>query len=452
VTRALVVDDEENIRLVLRTLLKKHGYEVRTAGSAEEALEALEDEPADFVLADVRMPGMSGIELCRTLEERGFGGTVIVMSAFGSVDLAIEAMKAGAYDYVSKPFKQDEVLLALRKAEERESLRKENARLRAEVAERSSFGEMIGGSEAMRTIFRMIEKVAGFSTTVLVRGESGTGKELVARALHQRSDRKAEPFVPVNCGAIPEALLESELFGHKRGAFTDARADKLGLFEVADGGTLFLDELGELPLALQVKLLRALQEGTIRPLGDTKDKSVDVRVIAATIRDLEQEVEEGTFREDLYYRLDVLQIVVPPLRERPEDIPLLIERFLDKNNTKLGTEVQAVDPAAKKVMLGYPWPGNVRELENVIERAVVLCEGSRITTEDLPPKLLDPASPSKMILASDELSIKKMQRFMEKTLIARALDKTEGNRTQAAKLLELSHRALLYKIKDYGLK
>ncbi|MBO6936152.1 MAG: sigma-54-dependent Fis family transcriptional regulator [Deltaproteobacteria bacterium] len=451
-TRALVVDDEENIRLVLETLLKKHGYRVRTAGSAEEALEALEAEPADFVLADVRMPGMSGIELCKTLDERGFEGTVIVMSAFGSVDLAIEAMKAGAYDYVSKPFKQDEVLLALRKAEERESLRKENARLRAEAAERARFGEMIGASEPMRTIFRMIEKVAGFSTTVLVRGESGTGKELVARALHDRSDRKAKPFVPVNCGAIPEALLESELFGHKRGAFTDAHSDKLGLFEVADGGTLFLDELGELPLALQVKLLRALQESTIRPLGDTKDKTVDVRVIAATVRDLEQEVDAGTFREDLYYRLDVLQIVVPPLRERPEDIPLLIERFLEKNNAKLGTEVEGVDAATQKVLLGYPWPGNVRELENVIERAVVLCEGKRITTGDLPPKLLDPVDPSKIILASDELSIKKMQRFMEKTLIARALEKTEGNRTQAAKLLELSHRALLYKIKDYGLK
>ncbi len=451
-TRALVVDDEENIRLVLETLLKKHGYQVRTAGSAEEALEALEAEPADFVLADVRMPGMSGIELCATLGQRGFEGTVIVMSAFGSVDLAIEAMKAGAYDYVSKPFKQDEVLLALRKAEERESLRKENARLRAEVAERSRFGEMIGASEPMRTIFRMIEKVAGFSTTVLVRGESGTGKELVARALHERSDRKGKPFVPVNCGAIPEALLESELFGHKRGAFTDAHSDKKGLFEVADGGTLFLDELGELPLALQVKLLRALQESTIRPLGDTKDKKVDVRVIAATVRDLEQEVDAGTFREDLYYRLDVLQIVVPPLRERAEDIPLLIERFVEKNNAKLGTEIEGVDAATKKVLLGYPWPGNVRELENVIERAVVLCEGTRITTGDLPSKLLDPVDPSKIILASDELSIKKMQRFMEKTLIARALEKTDGNRTQAAKLLELSHRALLYKIKDYGLK
>ncbi len=451
-TRALVVDDEENIRLVLRTLLKKHGYEVATAGSAEEALEVLEGEPADFVLADVRMPGMSGIELCAELERRGFGGTVIVMSAFGSVDLAIEAMKAGAYDYVSKPFKQDEVLLALRKAEERESLRRENARLKEEARERARLGGMVGASEPMQRIFRMIEKVAGYTTTVLVRGESGTGKELVARALHDRSERAEGPFVPVNCGAIPEALLESELFGHARGAFTDAHRDKKGLFEVADGGTLFLDELGELPLALQVKLLRALQESTIRPLGATQDKKVDVRVVAATVRDLEEEVDEGRFREDLYYRLDVLQIVVPPLRERKEDIPLLVERFLEKNNAKLGTAVTGLGDDARKVILGYPWPGNVRELENVIERAVVLAEGSVIGRDDLPPKLLDPVDPTKIVLSSDELSIKKMQRFMEKTLIARALERTEGNRTQAAKLLELSHRALLYKIKDYGLK
>ena len=451
-TRALVVDDEENIRLVLRTLLKKHGYDVSTAASAEEALEMLAKEPADFVLADVRMPGMSGLELCGELEARGFGGTIIVMSAFGSVDLAIEAMKAGAYDYVSKPFKQDEVLLALRKAEERESLRRENAKLKAEARDRARLGSMIGASEGMQRIFRMIEKVAGYSTTVLVRGESGTGKELVARALHDRSVRRDAPFVPVNCGAIPEALLESELFGHKRGAFTDAHQDKKGLFEVADGGTLFLDELGELPLALQVKLLRALQEGTIRALGATQDRKVDVRVVAATVRDLEQEVDEGRFREDLYYRLDVLQIVVPPLRDRKEDIPLLLERFMEKNNAKLGTSVEGISAEARRVLLAYGWPGNVRELQNVVERAVVLCERNTIGREDLPPKLLDPVDPTKLVLASDELSIKKMQRFMEKTLIARALERTDGNRTQAAKLLELSHRALLYKLKDYGLK
>src|SRR5690349_1901070 len=298
-SRVLVVDDEENIRLVLRTLLRKHGYQVEGAARAEEALSRLDELVPDFVIADVRMPGMTGIELCAELKKRGATATAIVMSAFGSVDLAIEAMKAGAYDYVSKPFKQDEVLLALRKAEERESLKRENKALRESLRSESQLHEMLGRSEAMQKMFRTVEKVAEYKTTVLIQGESGTGKELIARALHRSSPRSGAAFVAVNCGAIPEALLESELFGHKRGAFTDATSDKKGLFEEADGGTLFLDEVGELPLGLQVKLLRALQEGTIRRLGETKDKTVDVRLIAATVRDLKEEVDEQRFREDL---------------------------------------------------------------------------------------------------------------------------------------------------------
>ncbi|HJL01684.1 MAG TPA: sigma-54 dependent transcriptional regulator [Polyangiaceae bacterium LLY-WYZ-15_(1-7)] len=451
-SRVLVVDDEENIRLVLRTLLKKHGYEVVVASSAEEALETLEDAPPDFVITDVRMAGMSGIELVGALKERGSEAVTIVMSAYGSVDLALEAMKGGAYDYVSKPFKQDEVLLALRKAEERESLRRENARLRKAMREQQSLGRMIGKSERMQKVFRTIEKVAGYSTTVLIQGESGTGKELVARALHDLGGDPKRPFVAVNCGAIPEQLLESELFGHKRGAFTDAHSDKRGLFAEASGGTLFLDELGELPPALQVKLLRVLQEGTIRPLGSTKDVEVEVRVVGATVRDLTEEVREGRFREDLFYRLNVLQIDVPPLRSRPEDIPLLLEHFLERNNARLGTAIRGVDAKAKKILLDYDWPGNVRELENVVERAMVLAEGETLGPEDLPERLRDPQDPARIILESDDLSIKKMQRFMERTLIARALEQTEGNRTAASKLLEISHRALLYKIKDYGLK
>ena len=451
-SRVLVVDDEENIRLVLRTLLKKHGYEVVVASSAEEALETLEDAPPDFVITDVRMAGMSGIELVGALKERGSEAVTIVMSAYGSVDLALEAMKGGAYDYVSKPFKQDEVLLALRKAEERESLRRENARLRKAMREQQSLGRMIGKSERMQKVFRTIEKVAGYSTTVLIQGESGTGKELVARALHDLGGDPKRPFVAVNCGAIPEQLLESELFGHKRGAFMDAHSDKRGLFAEASGGTLFLDELGELPPALQVKLLRVLQEGTIRPLGSTKDVEVEVRVVGATVRDLTEEVREGRFREDLFYRLNVLQIDVPPLRSRPEDIPLLLEHFLERNNARLGTAIRGVDAKAKKILLDYDWPGNVRELENVVERAMVLAEGETLGPEDLPERLRDPQDPARIILESDDLSIKKMQRFMERTLIARALEQTEGNRTAASKLLEISHRALLYKIKDYGLK
>jgi len=449
--RVLVVDDEENIRLVLCKVLQKNGYTVEAAASAEEALARLEDFGPDFLIADVRMPGMSGLDLCRELSARASAATVIVMSAYGSVELALDAMKAGAYDYISKPFKQDEVLLALRKAEEREHLRRENRALREVIRRESTLEGMLGKSEPMQRIFRTIEKVAAFDTTVRVSGESGTGKELVARAIHRLGPRHLKPFVAVNCGAIPEALLESELFGHKRGAFTDARSDKPGLFSEAHGGTLFLDEIGELPLLLQVKLLRALQEGTIRPLGGTRDLEVDVRVVAATVRDLQREVEEGRFREDLYYRLDVLSIRVPPLRERPEDIPLLIEHFLQKNNGKLGTHLSGVAAEARKALLAYPWPGNVRELENVMERAVVLAEGDEIAFDDLPPRLKEPMDPIARQLETDELSIKKTQRFMERTLIAKALERTGGNRTAAAKLLEISHRALLYKIKGYGL-
>jgi two-component system response regulator AtoC len=396
------------------------------------------------------MPGMSGIALTAELRARGAHAVVILMSAYGSVDLAIEGMKAGAYDYFAKPFKQDEVLLVLRKAEERESLRRENRALREALAPDGTFSGMTGRSDKMRVVFRTLEKVADYKTTVLIEGESGTGKELVARALHERSSRASRSFVAVNCGAIPGTLLESELFGHKRGAFTDASSDKRGLFEEADGGTLFLDEIGELPLALQVKLLRALQEGIIRRLGDTRDVKIDVRVVAATVRDLGLEVKEGRFREDLYYRLNVLPLRVPPLRERREDIPLLVEHFLVKNNARLGTKMRGVSPRAHKLLLEYPWPGNVRELENTVERSVVLAEGDTLDEADLPERLRAGKDAVQATLDAGELSIKKTTRVIEETLIRRALDKTRGNRTAAAKLLEISHRALLYKIKDYG--
>jgi two-component system response regulator AtoC len=445
------VDDEENIRLVLKTLLKKHGYRVEVAENAARALEQLAAFEPDFVLADVRMPGMSGIELCARLKDQGASATVVLMSAYGSVDLAIDAMKAGAYDYVSKPFKQDEVLLSLRKAEERESLRRENQALREAIRRDSRFEQMLGQSPAIEHVFRTVEKVAAYKTTVLIQGESGTGKELVARAVHQRSPRSQRAFVAVNCGAIPEQLLESELFGHRRGAFTDATADKRGLFEEADGGTLFLDEIGELPLALQVKLLRALQEGTLRRLGDTKDTTVDVRLVAATVRDLAAEVTAGRFREDLFYRLNVLQITVPPLRDRREDIPLLIDHFVERNNRRLGTAIRGFDARAIKLLVAYSWPGNVRELENLIERTVVLADGDLVRPEDLPDKLQRRSDPIAAALDRTELSIKKTTRHIEEVLIRRALDKTGGNRTAAAKLLEISHRALLYKIKDFGI-
>jgi len=447
----LVVDDEENLRLVLRTLLGRAGYEVKAVANAETALLELAGFDPDFVLADVRMEGMNGIELTRELLRRGSLATVIVMSAYGSLDLALEAMKAGAYDYLAKPFKQDEVLLVLKKAEEREALRRENRTLRETLRKAAQFGELMGKSEAMQRVFRTLEKVAGYTTTVLLQGASGTGKELVARAIHRLSPRANKAFVAVNCGAIPEALMESELFGHKRGAFTDASSDKRGLFEEAHLGTVFLDEIGELPLALQVKLLRVLQESTVRRLGDTKDTRVDVRVIAATVRDLSAEVKEGRFREDLYYRLNVLQVTLPPLRERSGDLPLLIDHFLDKYNARLGTQVKAVAPDALKRLMRYAFPGNVRELENMIERAVVLTEGSTLTLEDLPEYVTEDKDPVALTLGAGELSIKRTTRVIEETLIRRALEQTRGNRTAAARLLEISHRALLYKIKDYGI-
>ncbi len=447
--RVLVVDDEENIRLVLRTLLKRHGYEVETAPGGEEALTLVETFGPDVVITDVRMPRMGGMDLLSTLRAKGNEATVIVMSAYGNLDQAIDAIKAGAYDYIQKPFKPDEVVLALRKAEERESLRRENRVLREEIRREHKFEDILAKSAVMQNVFRTIAKIANYKTTVLITGESGVGKELVARALHQRGVRAGAPFVPVNCGAIPENLLESELFGHKKGAFTDAVADRNGLFAEADGGTLFLDEIGELPLGLQVKLLRVLEDGKIRKLGETRDVVVDVRIVAATHRDLMKETQKGRFREDLFYRLNVLPIVVPPLRERREDIPVLIEHFMARNNARLGTATTGLDSEARRLLYEHPWPGNVRELENTIERAMVLGEGDKLMAADLPERIREAQNPVQMQLASGELSVKKTTRIIEEILIRRALQKTKGNRTRAAEVLEISHRALLYKIKDY---
>ncbi len=447
--RVLVVDDEENLRLVLRTLLRRHGYEVETAESGEDALGMVDSFGPDVVLTDVRMPKMGGLDLLTTLKAKGNEATVIVMSAYGNMDLALEAMKAGAYDYVQKPFKPDEVVLALRKAEERELLRRENRALRDEIRKENRFEDILAKAQKMQDIFRTISKIAEYKTTVLVTGESGVGKELVARAIHHRSSRRGGNFVAVNCGAIPENLLESELFGHKKGAFTDAIQDRRGLFEEADGGSLFLDEIGELPLALQVKLLRVLEEEKIRRVGDVRDIKIDVRIITATHRDLLAETKAGRFREDLFYRLNVLPIHVPPLRDRREDIPLLIDHFVARNNVRLGTSIRGLDTESRRLLFEYPWPGNVRELENTIERAMVLAEGDQIVAQDLPERLREARDPVQMQLASGELSVKKTMRIIEEILIRRALQRTKGNRTRAAEVLEISHRALLYKIKDY---
>lgn len=449
--RILVIDDEESIRHMLTVLLEKEGYAVKTVGDGEEGLKELLTSEFDLVLTDVRMPKMDGLELIDQVIERNIPTTVIAMSAFGNREMAIDALKRGAYDYFDKPFKKDEVLLCLAKAEERLQLKRENDALKGFSSE-GEFQNIVGESEPMQKVYGTVSKVAGYKSTVLLSGESGTGKELIAQAIHNLSPRKDEPWVPINCGAIPENLLESELFGHVRGAFTDATQDKKGLFEEAHKGTLFLDEIAELPMNLQVKLLRVLQENEIRRVGDNKSIPVDVRIVAASLHDLGERVEQGLFREDLYYRLNVINIGLPPLRERREDIRPLVDFFIAKQNQRLGTSITGVEPEAMKIMLDYHWPGNVRELQNCIERGVVLANGHKIDESVLPERILDSNDELKQLFNNDELSIKKMSTALERILIRRALEKTGGNRTNAAKLLEISHRALLYKIKDYGLE
>jgi two-component system response regulator AtoC len=397
---------------------------------------------------------MDGLALLREIQRLRPELTVIVMSAYGNQDAAIEAMKAGAYDYVSKPFKRDEVMLVLRKAEERERLARENLRLRSELSQGYRPEALVGPSEAMQEVLRQVRKIAPQRISVLLQGDSGTGKELVARALHELSPRASLPFVAVNCGAIPAELIESELFGHVRGAFTDAVRAKKGLVVEADGGTLFLDEVGELPLALQPKLLRFLQEQEVRPVGDVRARQVDVRVVAATSRDLTRDVAAGRFREDLLYRLDVVRVRLPALRERLEDIPALAAHFLAKY-ARLRPDLPglALGDDASEALLAHRWPGNVRELEHALERAVVLADGPLIHEQDLPDAVRAPAHPPSPGAAGtpDDLSVKRGTRALEERLIRAALERTGGNRTRAAELLDLSYRALLYKIRDYGI-
>lgn len=443
--KILIIDDEESMRHMLSVILKKEGYETVSFNDARRALEALEAEEPDFILCDIRMPGMGGIEFLNALKERGELRTVIMMSAYGTLDNAIECMKLGAYDYISKPFKTAEIVLTLKKAEEREGLRKENRRLKEEVARDYDISNIHTSDGKMLEILAMVRKIADYSTSILITGESGTGKELIARAIHSSGVRSGKPFVVVNCGAIPAQLLESELFGHVKGAFTDAHRNKAGLFQEADGGTIFLDEIGELPMELQVKLLRVLQEGELRRVGDNKAVKVDVRVVAATLRDLKEEIKKGSFRDDLYYRLNVIEVKLPPLRARPGDIPALALHFIEKYGRRFGKPAKTLSGDAAAALMSYNWPGNIRELENVIERAMILEETGTIRKLALP---IAQAGPQ---MEYHDLSIKKAEEELEKELIARALERTGNNRTKAAQLLEISHRALLYKIKSYGL-
>jgi two-component system response regulator AtoC len=443
----LIVDDDSGMRQMLTLLLRSKGYQPAAVDSAENALIELESKPYDAVLCDVRMPKQDGLSLLDRLQQRMPDLTVIMMSAYGSEEAAIEAMKRGAYDYISKPFRPDEVAIVLRKAEERERLRQENVRLRQQLGGEGAFAHLVGQSVPMQELQRQIRRAAQVPTTVLIQGESGTGKELVAKALHELSPRAAMPFVAINCGAIPDELIESELFGHLKGAFTNASQNKKGLFAEADGGTIFLDEIGELPFAVQVSLLRTLQEDEIRRVGDTQSSKIDVRVIAATARDLEASVDAGTFRRDLYYRLNVLPINLPPLRQRAGDVPLLASYFVEKLNAALRRQppVKAIDADALAALGAHPWPGNVRELENVIERAMVMAEGDVLDLSAFT------GLRGGLGRADTGLSIKRGVHALEVDLIQRALQQTGGNRTRAAALLEISHRALLYKLKDYGL-
>ena len=450
--KLLIIDDEPGLRQTVSLLLTEEGYEVHTAGDGEEGLaRALQLEP-DIILCDVRMPRLGGLEFLKRYSADNGRALVIVMTAYGSTELAIEAMKAGAYDYLPKPFSPDQLILVLKKAEERESLRQEVTRLREEVTIQHRYREIIARSPAMTQALEVAAKVARHPSAVLVTGESGTGKELVARLIHTESERADAAFVPVNCSAIPENLLESELFGYVRGAFTGADRDKPGLFESASGGTLFLDEIGDMPATLQVKLLRVLQEGEVRRLGDNRTRSVDTRLITATNKDLDEEIRNNDFRRDLYYRIAVVTIHLVPLRQRREEIPLLVQHFLERYNRKLRLDIRGVEPDAMRLLLAHSWPGNVRELENTIERGMVLTEGLRLTPVDLPQHIREPVlAPQDAVLPEDELSVKKHGAALEKRLIRQALERTGGNKTRAAELLELSSRALLYKVREYGL-
>ncbi len=449
--KILILDDEPNMRHVLTMLLEKAGYGVTAGGNGKEGLELLARNDFDFILCDIKMPLMDGmVFLEKSAKIRGHA-TVIMMSAFGAIDTAIEAMKLGAYDFISKPFKTDEVLLALKKAEERENLKSENKQLKAQISQvrdEYQFGTMLARSKSMREVFSLAEKVARFDTTVLITGQSGTGKELVARGIHFSSARAGQNLVTENCGCVPENLLESVFFGHKKGAFTGADQNRKGLFEEADHGTIFLDEIGDLPLNLQVKLLRVLQEGEVRPLGSEKSFKVDVRVVAATAKDLAQEVKDGRFREDLFYRLNVLPLHLPSLKRRSADIPLLCDHFIAKLNDKMAMNISGIDKQAMKLILKYVWPGNVRELENMMERAMVLAESETLAVDDF-PDLGAASSPCAEVGLFEGYSLKDAKVVWEKSLIEKTLKECNGNRSRAAGMLEISYPSLLNKIKEY---
>ncbi|HEX8749787.1 MAG TPA: sigma-54 dependent transcriptional regulator [Nitrospira sp.] len=440
----LVVDDDADMRDMVLDMLKDRGHEVTTAGSGQEALKLLSEEDYAVVLTDMRMKGMQGLELLTEIKKTFPDTNVILMTGFGTVETAVDAMRQGASDYLMKPVKKDELIRVIERVIRETALRREVARLRKEVHREYSFHQILGKSKPMQALFDLIKRVADGPTNVLITGESGTGKELVAKAIHYNSERREAPFVPVNCAAIPEQLLESELFGHMRGAFTDAKMDKRGLFEEARKGTLFLDEISELPLMLQAKLLRAIQEKEIRRVGANKPIAVDVRVIAATNLNLAEEVKAKRFRDDLYYRLNVIELKLPPLRERREDIPLLVDAFLKKCGEARGKEVKGVSESALAMLLDYTWPGNVRELENVVERAVTLSRGEKITSDDLPAAVQGSRGDRRVLDDAAEKTLPLHE--IEKEYIKKILEKMGGNKYQAAHVLGIDRKTLYRKL------
>ncbi|VAW39524.1 Two-component system response regulator protein [hydrothermal vent metagenome] len=455
----LVVDDEPNYLIVLSELLRDAGFEVFTAQSGKEALPIVLGADLDVLISDIKMPGMDGIELLENVKNLNRELPVILITAYAEVEKAVEAMRLGAFNYLAKPFPNEALLASVEKAIEHYGLVREIKRLRSEAMPRSGFSGMIGKSEHMRAMYQRVEKVAPAPSSVLITGESGTGKELVARAIHNLSPRKNAPFISINCAAMPDNLLESELFGHEKGAFTDAIAMRKGRFERADSGTLFLDEIGEMPPSLQAKLLRVLQERSFERVGGDHTLKVDVRILAATNKDLKDEVDKGNFRDDLYYRLNVIHIHLPPLRERVEDIPLLVVNFLEKNKKKLGKDNLDISPEALRLLMTLPWEGNVRELENTIERATILCENNRIEAEDVQPDFTESSGNLEWSVGldlkqfvPDGLSLSEVLNGIEEKLVRQALENSANVQTRAAEKLGITKSLLQYKMKKYKLQ
>ncbi len=452
--KLLLIDDEENMLHMLSAYLGKRGYDVVTALNGAEGLKLARTFVPDVILCDLKMPQMDGLTFLGRIREFHIDTPVIMMSAYATVDTAVEAMKQGAYDFVTKPFQTDEIVCILQKAEEYIRIKKENIQLKNRVQElqgSGTFSAIIGKSSGIVKIIDQAKKVARHDTTVLIIGESGTGKELIAKGIHSHSKRLDGPLISVNCGSVPANLLEAEFFGYVKGAFTGADKDHTGLFEAAEGGTLFLDEIGELPLELQVKLLRVLQEHEVRPVGAINPKQVDVRVITATAKDLQQEVVSGKFRQDLFFRLNVMVLELPPLRRRRDDIPFLCDHFLSLLNKKMNLGIKTISAEAMTLLMSQDWSGNVRELENSLERAMIFAEGSLIAAENLPQFFGSPKQNRRIDDLLGTSSLKKAQKILEKRMIGRSLETANGNKSRAARMLEISYPSLLTKIKEYGL-